>query len=349
MSFLSFIGVLTAVSHAVDFPEWTRGLEVPADTPRAPYRFRQQVYSQLAEIVRERPGVVEAFPVGDTVERRPIWAFRVSSPTDEPKVKVLVFGGIHALEWISTEVATTFLLEMAEAPPPGVELVVIPLVNVDGRDNVERDLVAGQNVYRRGNANKVDLNRDFEVNREAKAIWRHLVPAYYGTSPAPLSQPESQALDRLAGEERFDVSVSLHSFGGFLYYPWGGLWKRPPDATLFEELGAVMQGGQGAHSYTVKQLCHWGFLFRIHGAELDHFYGKYGTLSFLVELTRSGLEPMRPNTWRDYFRWYNPRDPSKTIESGVGALRALVRYRELADVVARRSGAHDPGSRVSPR
>ncbi len=175
------------------------------------------------------------------------------------------------------------------------------------------------------------------MNREAKAFWRHIVPAYYSTSPGPLSQPESRALDELAAAERFDVSVSLHSFGGFLYYPWGGLWKKPPDAAVFEELGAVMQGGQGAHSYTVKQLCHWGFLFRIHGAELDHFYGKYGTLSFLVELTRSGLEPTRPKTWRDYFRWYNPRDPSRTIASGLGALRALVRYDDLAVAAAKRT------------
>jgi hypothetical protein len=117
--------------------------------------------------------------------------------------------------------------------------------------------------------------------------------------------------------------VSLHSFGGFLYYPWGGLWKRPPDDALFAELGTVMQSGQGAHSYTVKQLCHWGFLFRIHGAELDHLYGKYGTLAFLIELTRTGIEPTHlKKTWGNYFRRYNPRDPSHTIESGVGALHA---------------------------
>jgi hypothetical protein len=339
MSFLLIVGSIVQLSRAVelDFDAFARDLEVPADHPEEHYRFRQEIYVQLAELARERPGVVEPFRVGETVEHRPIWGFRVRAPGDEPKVKVLVFAGIHALEWISSEVATTFLLEMGASPPPGVELTVIPLLNVDGRVRTEADLLAGENIYRRGNANKVDLNRDFEVNREAKAFWRHIVPDYYETSPAPLSQPESQALDRLAADERFDVSVSLHSFGGFLYYPWGGLWKRPPDDALFAQLGAVMQSGQGAHSYTVKQLCRWGFLFRIHGAELDHLYGKYGTLAFLVELTRTGIEPTRTKTWKNYFRRYNPSDPSRTIELGVGALRALVRYDDLAAAAASRT------------
>ena len=339
MSVLLILSLWTAFSRAEepDFDTFVRGLAPVGDHPEAAYRFRHEIYAELADLARERPGVVEPFRVGETVEHRPIWGFRVRQPSTTPTVKVLVFGGIHALEWISSEVATTFLLEMGANPPPGVELTVIPLLNVDGRVKTEADLLAGENVYRRGNSNQVDLNRDFEVNREAKAFWRHIVPAYYRTSPAPLSQPESQALDRLAAEQQFDVSVSLHSFGGFLYYPWGGLWKRPPDADVFAELGAVMQSGQGAHSYTVKQLSRWGFLFRIHGAELDHLYGKYGTLAFLIELTRTGLEPTRSRTWREYFRWYNPRDPTHTIETGVGALRALVRYDQLAAAVARRS------------
>jgi hypothetical protein len=339
MPFLLTVSLLIPVSQAAgpDFDTFVRDLEPPIAHPEESYRFRREIYGQLAELARERPGVVEPFRVGETIEHRPIWGFRVHSPGTDPKVKVLVFAGIHALEWIGSEVATTFLLEMGASPPPGVELTVIPLLNVDGRARTEADLLAGENIYRRGNANHVDLNRDFEVNREAKAFWRHIVPAYYRTSPGPLSQPESRALDRLAGEEHFDVSVSLHSFGGFLYYPWGGLWKKPPDDALFAELGTVMQSGQGAHSYTVKQLCRWGFLFRIHGAELDHLYGKYDTLAFLIELTRTGIEPTRLKTFGNYFRRYNPRDPTRTIESGVGALRALVRYDDLAAAAASRT------------
>jgi hypothetical protein len=202
---------------------------------------------------------------------------------------------------------------------------VIPSLNPDGRAKVERDLVEGRNAFRRGNANNVDLNRDFEVNREARAIWRHVIPRRYATSPSPLSQPESRALDALADAERFDVAVSLHAFGGFLYYPWAGRWERPADWKEFHRLGLVMQGAMGAHAYRPRQLSRWGFFFRGHGMEIDHLYGKYGTKAFLVETTRSGIDPLRPGEWKRHFRTYNPRDPARHVREVVDALRALAR------------------------
>ena len=116
---------------------------------------------------------------------------------------------------------------------------MIPLLNPDGRDKVEADLVAGRNNYRRGNEKNVDLNRDFAVNTEARAIWRFLIPGYYAHSEVPLSQPESQALDALAAREVYDRAVSLHAFGGFFYYPWSGRFSPPPDEADFMALGRV--------------------------------------------------------------------------------------------------------------
>jgi hypothetical protein len=287
------------------------------------YRFRAELHRDLAQVVAERPGVVVPFEAGRTVEGRPIWGFRVRKPGVEVKRRVLVFAGIHALEWISTETAATFLVQLAMLPPEGVEVVIIPLLNPDGRMRVEADLMDGKNRFQRTNGNRVDLNRDFAHNREAKAVWRHLLPGYFATSPAPLSQPESQAIDKLAAT-RFDVAISLHAFGGFFYYPWAGRWQRPPDRETFVRLGRVMAKAQGAHAYKVRQLSRWGFFFRAHGTELDHIYGEYGTITFLIELTRSGLNPLRPGTFGTHFRWFNPVKPARHVDKGVSALRALV-------------------------
>jgi hypothetical protein len=157
-------------------------------------------------------------------------------------------------------------------------------------------------------------------------VWRHIIPRRYTTSPGPLSQPESQAIDALASRERFDVAVSLHAFGGYIYYPWAGLWERPPDRARFVELGTVMQGGMGARAYRVQQLSHWAFFFRGHGMELDHLYQQYGTHAFLIELTRSGLSVRHPRDRKVDFRWYNPRDPAPDTARGVGALLALTHH-----------------------
>jgi hypothetical protein len=238
---------------------------------------------------------------------------------------MLVFANIHALEWITSEVALAWFLEALEFPRQPVDLTIIPVLNPDGRFLAEQDLLSGRNAYRRGNKEHVDLNRDFEIHRDAEAIWAGILPGYYKTSPAPLSQPESQSLDRLAARELYDASVSLHAFGGFLYYPWSGRFERNPDWKTFHEVGIQMQAEMGVHAYRPRQLSHWGFFFRAQGTELDHLYGRYGTMSYLMELTRSGVEPFQRSTWKTYFRWYNPVDPAPHIQQGVAALRALMR------------------------
>jgi hypothetical protein len=237
---------------------------------------------------------------------------------------VLVFGGIHALEWISTQVATATLVDAIVNPRAHVAVTVVPLLNPDGRHKVELDLRAGRNAYRRGNAPSVDLNRDYTVHRHSTSLWRKVLPGYHASNVAPLSQPESVALDALADRERYDRAASLHAFGGFFYYPWSGRWERPDDWHDHVALGRAMERAQGVLAYKTRQLSRWGFFFRAQGTELDHFYGRYGTKMFLVELTRSGVNPFRTRDWKTYFRWYNPRRPERHVRAGLAAMQALI-------------------------
>lgn len=304
---------------------WAAGLPRP-DHPEPAYHYANDVWHELAPLVAEHPDTIRPFIVGHTVTDQAIWGFRVSPPAEPdgaPRRKLLVFANIHALEWIPTEIALAWLKESALAPPPGVELTVIPILNPDGRAKVEADLLAGRNVYRRGNQRQVDLNRDFEVNRAPRAVWAALLPRRYASSSEALSQPESRALDTLAATEHYDVAVSLHAFGGFIYYPWSGRWARTPDYATYQTLGLRMQGAMGAHAYKPRELSRWAFFFRAQGTELDQLYGRYGTLTFLVETTRSGLSPLRPSEWKTYFRWYNPHDPAPHVTRCVAMLRAL--------------------------
>lgn len=308
-------------------PEVSTYLRWAAAQPAAPhpepaYRFEADVHTELRALVEAMPERVTPIRVGRSTENRPIWGFRVRDHRVPTARKLLVIANIHALEWITTEVALGLLSALAAHPPPGVEVVVVPVLNPDGRAKVERDLREGGNVYRRGNAPNVDLNRDFAVNREARAVWRHVIPRRYTTSEAALSQPESQALDRLAGAEGFDVAVSLHAYGGWLFYPWAGDWDRPADRATFERLARAAQRGQGGRAYNPKQLGRWAFFFRGHGMELDHLYGQHGTLAFLWELTR-GRNPLDVGAWGDKFRIYNPPDPARAVRRDVDGLRVL--------------------------
>ncbi|HMV66786.1 MAG TPA: M14 family metallopeptidase [Myxococcota bacterium] len=294
----------------------------PPEAAEDTYVYASDLFADLAARSADRPGVTVT-SLGATTQGRPIWAWQVAA-TGEEERKVLIFAGIHALEWISTEVAAATLRALLDHPREHTSVTVVPLLNPDGRAKVEADLAADRARYRRGNAAGVDLNRDFAVNHDATSLWRRVLPGYHASSPAPLSQPETRALDALADRERFDRAASLHAFGGFFYFPWSGRWERPDDWGRFMALGRAMEEAQGVHAYRTRQLSRWGFFFRAQGSEIDHLYGRYGTLAFLVELTRSGIDPLHPADLRTPFRWYNPRDPEPTLRLGVAAMEALI-------------------------
>jgi hypothetical protein len=326
---LAVIAAPPAQPARAAYLSWAAGLQ-PEPHPEAGYRFLDELHAELAPVVAAMPGRVEPLLLGRSVRGAPIWAFRCADPMVVPGAppprKMLVFGAIHPLEWVGTEVVVEALRACAHRPVPGVELTFIPVLNVDGRRVVEGDLLEGRDRYRRTNAAGVDLNRDYSVHRDSRAVWRHLIPDRYSTSPAPLSQPESQALDALAAAERFDVALSLHTFGGYIYTPWAGHWERPPDRAELVGLGHLMEHAQTGRPYRTQQLSHWAFFFRGCGMELDHLYASYGTKAFLIELTRSGVSPFAPWTWGEDFRLYNPADPTPDVEGATRAVGALARH-----------------------
>ena len=60
-------------------------------------------------------------------------------------------------------------------------------------------------------------------------------------------------------------------------------------------------------------------------------YG-YDARNRLIEVTRSGIRPLRPKTWKWGFRTYNPeieRRYLKHRDRTVASLRALINHREL--------------------
>lgn len=314
------------VGDTAAFLLWLQGLAIAP--PLGEYHLQQEVFEEIAAGAAESPWPVEVEQIGVSAGKQPIWAFHLR--VAEPQGAALVIGGIHAMEWLSTEVALDTMLWAMRTPPR--PLTVVPLLNPDGRARVEEDLAAGRNRYRRGNQRGVDLNRDFRVNRGDPPFWARIIPAYYQVSEAPLSQPESRALDALASREGYDRAVSLHAFGNFIFYPWAGRFSRPADWAALDAVGHQMAAAQRP-SYRVQQLGRWAFFFRARGAEIDHLYGEYGMYAYLVELGGSGLRPWRPHTMRSYFIRYNPENSSRPVAAGRAAVRALLRA-ELAPLAA---------------
>lgn len=324
------LALLLSLAAASPLSDWLASERAPEAYPdtASSYRFSVQLFADIDAALQAHPEAAWVEQYGESLHGRPLWAFHLGP--EEADHSTLVFANLHALEWIGSEVATDLLVELIHHPPTDVAVTIVPVANPDGRAKVEQDLLLGRDVYRRGNQDNVDLNRDWAVNREPPAVWRHLIPGYYGHSDTPLSQPETSALDALVAQRRYTRAASLHSFGGYLYYPWSGAWERPADRGDFLTLGRAMEQAQGPRAYRTRQLSRWGFFFRACGSEIDHLYGRYGTRAFLIELTRSGLRPLRlRQDMKTPFRWYNPRQSARHRRRGLDAVRALVFHPTL--------------------
>ena len=133
--------------------------------------------------------VLERRVFGSSIQGRPLEAFRMGDPKG---VTVAVIGVIHGNEEAGLLI-TDELLNMQI--PKGVNLWVIPSMNPDGTA-----------LNRRGNANRVDLNRNFPYG------WARIgQPGYWQYSgPNRASEPETKALVSFFREIKPALGVWYH-------------------------------------------------------------------------------------------------------------------------------------------
>ncbi|MED5374630.1 MAG: M14 family metallopeptidase [Myxococcota bacterium] len=294
----------------------------------AGYHATGELWGEIARVVQGHPGIFEPEHIGNSVDGQPIWAVR-AEPVDGPaRIEVVVVAQLHALEFVSAEVALSLLQTWAEHPPRGVAMTVVPVANPDGRWRVEQDLRSGapKDTYRRANSELVDLNRDYAVHREPDTwLWPRLpiTRGFYEVSPAPLSQPETQAIAALLDRIQPDDVVDLHAPGGYILVPWAGRYERSPEYAQLMEKATAMQEAMPGRPYRAMQLCHWTRTFRALGALIDHAHAS-GSDAFLVELGTLGARQLG----QDKFRYYNPKDVERVVADGTAAVMGLVRFEE---------------------
>ncbi len=144
-----------------------------------------------------------------SVKGLPLWVRDM--PVADPKLRVLVVGGIHGDELSSASLALHWIA-FAQEIPAQTHWRFIPMLNPDGLLTQPA---------RRTNANGVDLNRNFPTPRwdtEAPIYWEKKVrrdPRRW-PGPRPLSEPESRFLHDEMERFKPDLIVSIHAPYGVL-------------------------------------------------------------------------------------------------------------------------------------
>jgi len=187
------------------------------------------IYFSKEEVIVEDI-VVEApikYPIesviGKSVEGKDIVAYTYG----DGDTRVIFVGGIHGgYEWNSVYLMhryLDYLNESMKSVPPGIELVVIPVLNPDGlyevvgtasRFDPATTPAVKETEPGRFNANDVDLNRNFDCNWQATSTWRtEIVDA--GTDV--FSEPEAKALRDFILKKDTSAVVFWHSASNAVY------------------------------------------------------------------------------------------------------------------------------------
>lgn len=184
-------------------------------------------------------------------------------------------GAHHALEWITTPLLMKFIENFCHAYALGhsirgynvreiwnrSSIYIIPMVNPDGVDLVLEGLQESNPYYEQllqwnntglpfsqvwqANIRGTDLNRNYPASwEEAKAQEESLGifgpgPTRFG-GPAPLSEPETQAVANFTRQHNFKLVISYHTQGQVIYWLYKNI--QIPNARKIGELFALASG-----------------------------------------------------------------------------------------------------------
>lgn len=287
----------------------------------APYPSPEERADELDRLAALAGGSVEVY--GTSVEGRPLRAAMLPG-VNRGLPRVLCCANIHGPEYVGNRVATGLLERLSE--PTGLreraEVWVVPCVNPDGYARTwELEGRAPLSTLRK-NAGGVDLNRNYPrpggagpsrlpftgSDEPSQATYR---------GPAPLSEPETRALDDLLQRLDFHASANLHSFMGTLI---PARVRRRDHYDTYGSLCAAFRSAQPHRRY--RRLSSRVF-DTFTGEQEDHQHHIHRTWALCVEsfpVLASYRQHLRaPSTfWR-----FNPHDPGPWVANDVPGLLAF--------------------------
>ncbi|MDH5425170.1 MAG: M14 family zinc carboxypeptidase [Gammaproteobacteria bacterium] len=195
-----------------------------------------------------------------------------------PQAKILLLGGIHGDEYSSVSIVFKWLSTLDKYHSGLFHWKIIPLLNPDG---------LLRKPSHRTNGNGVDLNRNFSPGSNKQASLDYWVKRTRKDSrrypgPAPVSEPETQWLEKLINDFNPDVIIAVHAPFGILDFD--GPHQAP------KHLGSLHLKLLGTYP---------GSLGNYAGIQL-------GKPVITIELPHAGIMPSKQHVsgiWTDLVRW----------------------------------------------
>lgn len=265
------------------------------------YHTYDEMMALLEQLAFLYPDLTHLDTLGTSIEGRSIVSIKISdnADLDEDEPEMLVMGCHHARELMTVEVPLSLaqhLLGSYGSDPDVTELVdgrelwIAPMINPDGHVYVQNNHSdSWWDWWRKNRRDNRDGTYGVDLNRNYGYMWGY---DNVGSSPMtssedyrgtdPFSEPETQAVRDFCMARDFSISLSYHSYGDLLLYPWGYTYDLTSDDELFAVLADSINVG-------VDYLTGSGSsLYLTNGDTDDWAYGETGEkrriFGFTVEL-----------------------------------------------------------------
>ncbi|MGV7975675.1 MAG: Ig-like domain-containing protein [Anaerolineaceae bacterium] len=277
------------------------------------YRTVEETFAAAAALAANYPTLAEWIDIGNSWEKSvgqpdgyDMMVLKLTnSQIAGPKPKLFIIAAIHAREYTTAETATRFaeyLLANYDTNPDVTwmldyhEIHILLQTNPDGRKEAEAGLSWRKNTNENycgvtSTSRGADLNRNFSYQWGGAGSSSNPCDATY-RGPSANSEPETQAVaayiqanfpdQRGTGAAPADttgVFIDLHSYGGYVLWPWSYTGTAAPNATQLATLGRKMAyfnsylpGQTGVDLYTCS------------GVTTDYAYGELGIAAYTIEM-----------------------------------------------------------------
>ena len=241
----------------------------------------------------QHPELCQVFSIGQSLEGREILMARISGNINQQsdKAKVLYTSSMHGNELAGFNLSLRFidhLLTNYNSEAEITQLVdeldiwINPLANPDGAYAGGNSSVFGA---RRGNANGVDLNRNFPDPED-------------GIHPDGRDwQKETELFMKLAKENRFVLSANFHAGAELINYPWDTWQELHVDDEWWYFVGR--EWADTVHQYAPPEyldefnngVTNGYAWYSISGGRQDYMNYFHQCMEFTMELTNATLLP----------------------------------------------------------
>ncbi|XP_046998059.1 carboxypeptidase B-like [Schistocerca americana] len=260
----------------------------------------QFIRQYLLNLAASFPIRVRVETIGQSYEGRSLDVIQISSGGDGARPVILMDAGIHAREWIAPAAALYVINQLVEngvhsSLVNSIDWHILPLINPDGyeytftTDRMWRKTRSFGPFLCRG----VDANRNFDFHwNEVGTSESSCGEAYAGEGP--FSEPETRALRDyvLKNADRIKLYLTLHSYGGYILYPWGYTTELPEDWETLHALAKEANAAQiaaGGQNFTIGSSRN--AMYPVSGNSDDWVKAVAGVpLSYTIELPAGGSQ-----------------------------------------------------------